>query len=57
MTSISSTDIGTLVGDKNAESKDNMIFNEPIRTYSKPYYVTANEEAEVEAAKLALDAN
>ena len=52
MTNISSTDIGTVV-----ENKNNLIFNEPIRTYSKPFYVTAIEEAEVEAKKMALAVN
>lgn len=57
MTNISSTDMRTLVGNKIAESKDKMIFNEPIRTYSKPYYVTAVEEANVITEKLALGPN
>jgi len=53
MTSTSSTDIGTLVPIEEAKGASKYIFNEPERTYTKPYYVTEKEEAMALAEKLA----
>ena len=57
MTSTSSTDIGTPAGNDGEKGVSKYIFNEPERTYSKPYYVTEKEEAMALAKKLALSAN
>ena len=56
MTNMNSNEIGTAVGNK-IDSVNKTIFNEPARTYSKPYYITAKEEEIVAAEKLAIGAN
>ncbi|MHC1680109.1 MAG: hypothetical protein AB9860_02510 [Methanomassiliicoccales archaeon] len=57
MTSTSSTDIGTPVGNESDKGVSKYIFNEPERAYTKPYYITEKEDAMALAKKLALSAN
>ncbi len=57
MTSTSSTDIGTSSGNDVDKGVSKYIFNEPERTYTKPYYVTEKEEEMALAKKLALSTN
>lgn len=57
MTNASSTEIGTHLGTEKDKSVIKYIFNEPERTYTKPYYVTEKEDEIALAKKLALSAN
>lgn len=56
MTSTSSKDIGTPANNESGNGVSNYIFNEPERTYTKPYYVTEKEDEMALTKKLALNA-
>jgi|GEM_PF-2209220 len=55
MTSTSSTANGTPSGNDGDKGASKYTFNEPERSYTKPYYVTEKEEAMALAKKLALN--
>lgn len=55
MTNTSSTANGTPSGNEGGKGASKYTFNEPERSYTKPYYVTEKEEAMALAKKLALN--
>lgn len=56
MTSIDKTDIKSIAGTETAEVPDKAVVEGAVRTYSKPFDITARDNAETAAKKLVEDA-